>query len=781
MNFLSFFRFLDRNKLYTFINVFGLSVSLMFVILISVYAVQELSVDSFQEKADRIYLIANENGYGGAYKLADLLLERYPEIEKVCPMVSSQKNVPVNMEDKKISADIKYVERTFFDVFSFQLKTGDVENVLAARNEVVISETFARKAFPNTDPMGKVIRVSDSLTVTVNGVMKDIRNSAIPYADILVPIENVVYFNEGLASETFNNFGETSVFILVKEGANIQAKTEDMQNYLKEIVWLYRNGHVKDVLFLPLKEVYFSELAPEIKAMFNGWIVQQGDWAFVMILMSIGLLILIFAIINYINLTVAQTGFRAKEMATRRLVGSDKSESFFRLIQEATLLTFISFAIGLLLAFTFESYTSNLLETSLDISGTVSPTMGIATIGILVLLGIITGIFPAIAISSAKPIDVVRGSFRQKTRMTFSKFFITFQNAITIALIAASITMVAQVNHLIKAPMGYHTENIIDINLMPFMGENNYKDIALLLSDELERLPTVKRTALGAGTPFNRGNNQTMNQEGKNISFQVFECDSVYFDMLGFQKLRENHVSGEAYYLNERALLELEIKEDAPTFLYYGHPKPVAGIIKDFQLHNITAQASPTMIEINKREDFRPWNLLVEIEGDPVAAYRTVQKVFERVTHVDFDGKFIDDQVDESFAAQKRMAKIVNIFTGIAILISLLGLLAMSTYFIRQRTMEIAVRKAFGSSNEEMLRKLITTFLVYVGIAFVIAVPVIWYLLREWLSGYSCRIALSPWIFIAAGLFCLLIAFVTVFFQSYTAANRNPVKSLKSE
>jgi putative ABC transport system permease protein len=780
-NLSTFLKFLGKNKTYTAINIFGLAVSLMFVILIAVYTVQELSVDSFQEKADRIYWVTSEKGYGGTYKLADLLLERYPEIEKVCPMVNSQKNYPVNIADKKISADIKYVERTFFDVFSFQLKTGDREHVLDARNDAVISETFARKAFPDTDPVGKTIWVNDSLSVTVTGVMKDIKNSSIPYADILVRIENIVYYNSGLASETFDNAGETPMFILVKKGADIRTKAEDIQNYFKEIFWLYKNGNVQNVLFIPLKEIYFSNLNPEMKALYNGRIVQQGDRTFVMILMSVGLLILIFALINYINLTVAQTGFRAKEMAMRRLLGSDKSESFFRLIMESVLLSFISFAAGLLLAFTFESYAGNLLKTHLDIAGTISPFMAAASIGTVILLGVIAGILPAVAISGAKPIDVVKGSFRLKVRMTFSKFFITFQNAITIALITASITVVAQVEHLIKAPMGYHTENIIDIDMNPLVGEGSYVDMALLLSNELEQLPVVKRTAFGAGTPFNGGNNNTMNQEGKNISFQILICDSAYFDMLGFQKLRENHVSGEAYYLNEQALLELEIKEDALTFLYFGRTTPIAGIIKDFQLRNITAKASPVMVMISKRGDFGPWNLLVEVQGDPVAAYHAVQKVVERITHVDFNGKFIDDQVAESFAAQKRMATIIILFSVIAVVISLLGLLAMSTYFIRQRTKEIALRKVHGAENLRVLSDLVRVFLGYVVIAFIIAAPIIGYFMQQWLNDYSYRISLSPWIFIAAGGFCLLVSFVTVYWQSRIAANANPVRALKSE
>jgi putative ABC transport system permease protein len=366
--------------------------------------------------------------------------------------------------------------------------------------------------------------------------------------------------------------------------------------------------------------------------------------------------------------------------------------------------------------------------------------------------------------------------------MVFSKVFITFQNAVTIAMIAASITMIAQVRHLMEAPLGYHTENLIEI---PLQNEPEVRRDAFLLVGEIEQLSAVKRMGVGAGTPFNRGNNQTMKQDGKNISFQTFICDSTFFSMIGWQKLRENPgVSGEAYYLNERALKELEIGEDAPTFLYYGNDKQVAGVIRDFQLHNITDKPSPVWVRVKPREDlteWERWSLLVEVEGNPATAYRAVKGVYERITGREFEGQFIDQQVAASFDAERRTSRLMTLFTAIAILISLLGLVAMSTYFIRLRAKEIAVRKVFGSTSPEVLRRLVTTFLNYVLIAFAVATPVTWLLMRQWLSGYSYRIALSPWIFLVAGLFCLLVSFVTVFFQSYVAANANPINSIKNE
>lgn len=770
LNLKSFIKFLSQNKAYTAIDIFGLSVSLMFVLLIGVYTMQELSTDRFQKKADRLYVLGSEDAFGMAYRLGDRIRERYPEIEKVCPTTGGGEILPAVIQDKKYSSHVLFADSTFFDIFSFPLINGDPRQVLAARNYAVISKSYANAVFGKSDPIGQTIQLNDSVSLTVNGVMEDIRNSVIPYADILVRIDNIRYFNASI-DNGYNNGGGTVIFVLAKEGADLQAKADDMAAFFKEFFWMYQRGIREKVTFTPLRDAYFSGID-------TYGMIREGDKTFVLILMSIGILILLFAVINYINLTVAQTGFRAKEMATRRLLGAGRKELFLRLILESTLLTFVSFCLGLFLAFLCVPFANTLLKAEIDLPGSITP-VNIAVVLILILtIGVIAGLLPATVISAAKPIEVVRGSFRRSTKMTFSKLFITFQNVITIVLIAVSITMIWQIQHLIKAPLGYNTENILDIP--SYVLEN--REQAATLANELSRLPSVKRIGLGQGTPFNRGNNNTVTYQGKNVSFQILKGDQNYFDMLGFEILRNNNLAGEkGAFINQTTLRELEVDEDIPSFLLDGWSNPiqVAGILKDFQLSTITAKIPPLLVYVNKTEDIYPWNILVEVQGDPFQARKEIKKVFEKITRLDFDGKFIDQQVEEAYAEQQRTSKIISIFAGIAILISLLGLIAMSTYFIQQRSSEIAIRKVFGSSNREVLVKLVMTFLNYVFFAFVLAVPIIWYTMSKWLSDYSYRIELSPLIFIAAGLFCLLISFAAVFVQSYKAANANPVKSVK--
>ena len=733
LNFKSFFKFLGRNKAYTLIDVFGLSVSLMFVLLIAVYTVQEMSTDKFHTKADRIYLVGNENWMATGAAIPYKIKERYPEVEKVCPVVAdNSSNIVVVSGDRKLKANVMFADSTFFDFFDFRLLQGTREQALAAGNYAVVSSSFARKMFGTDDPMGRQLVVGDTISATINGVVEDLLHSSIPEADVIVRWEQVRYLNWSLAPDQLGNAGSTSAFVLVREGSDFPSRAEDMAHWFKEFYWPYQYGTAKEVRILPLSEQYFAKAASYSS-------LRKGDWRFVIVLMSVGFLILIFAVINYINLTVAQAGFRAKEMATRRLLGSSRGELFMRLMLESTLLTFISLVIGVLLALAVVPFVNDLLQTHVYMSVLGSPVWLLALVSLTVVVGVLSGLLPAIIISSSKPIEVVRGTFRAKTKMVFSKFFIVFQNVITITMIAASIVMVSQIVHMINAPVGYNTKNLL--------GSNNW----------------------------------TATYQGQNISFQQFIMDKECYEMLGLEILRDNHLTTEGWFLNEQAIREMNLPEDAASFMLDRHEKPIAiaGIIRDFYCFgNVTTEMRPVMFRFLKDNE-TPWMILIETQGDPFAAKEAIGKVYEKVTGLEFEAFFMDESLQNSFDSQIRLAKIVIVFSIIAILISLLGLLAMSTYFIQQRLQEVSVRKVFGSSNRQILVKLVFTFLNYVLIAFVIAIPIIMYFMKDWLSDYSYRIGLSPLIFIAAGLFCLVISFVSVFFQSYRAATSNPVDSFR--
>ena len=436
LNFRSFFNFLGRNKLYAAINIFGLSVSLMFVILIADYTLRQLTCDDYHAKADRIYVIGNEERITSGYYLQKYLRDRYPEIESTCAVAVSGQSTdamqPVEAGQGKYSATILFADTTFFRIFDFELLEGDREQALASRDNVVLSESFARKVFGTFNPMGQVIRFPDEeKSYVVSGVVRDIDRSVIPNMDIIMRAERLCDINSA-NDERMSNSGAVTTFILARPGADLTAKIPDMLDYFKEIYWIYKGNVYQHVTLTPLRDVYF--LSQNNDGGFN-----YGSWPFVMILFGVGAVILLFAVMNYINLTVAQTGFRAKEMAARRLLGASRGEIILKLILESTFLCVVAFVIALFLAAAVEPGASRLLGSKIGVWQDMTPAVVACYAAFIVVLGVVAGFIPAMMVSRYKPVDIVRGSFRHRTKMFYSKVLITIQNVITIVLIATSL------------------------------------------------------------------------------------------------------------------------------------------------------------------------------------------------------------------------------------------------------------------------------------------------------------------------------------------------------
>jgi putative ABC transport system permease protein len=772
LNFKPYLKFLGRNRLYTAINVLGLSVSLMFVILIAVYTARELSVDGFQQNADRIYVLGGDNAMSTGYGIVPYLTSRYPEIEKASAFYDHESVVDVG--DSRHKALLGMADSTFFDIFSFRMAEGDPASAMSTTSSVLISESFARRVFGDENPMGRVIGVLGDLKLPVTGIFEDFEHSTIPDVDILMNGRLIERYNSSITNRDMGNAGGVVLFLLTHPGSDLPSKTGDMAEYFKKFFWIYQWGDRKEVTLTPLRDVYFSKAD-------NGVVrLMHGDIALVRVLFSVGLLILVFAVINYINLTVAQTGFRAREMATRRLLGASGGEIFTRFILESTAMCALAFIVGLLLAEAMADTFSNILDaqTMIDVFGSIGwAQAGVCALSVVVL-GLVSGIIPAVFISRYRPIDVTRGSFAHRSKMVFSKVFIVFQNVITIVLTASALTMVLQIRHMINAPMGFNMENILDVDITTFSSREQLDTFR----NEVSNLASVKRVSFSAGHPLNGGNNETYQYFGKTISRQVFLADTVFMDMMGFEIVRRNGDQPYGVWINETAAAEMELDSDSTSVRVPNSPNmQIAGIVKDFRIRSsLDEKIPPFMISIKSVDRVGPWGVLVETVGDPAAAWHDVGEVHKRITGLDMAAWYFTDKHRDAFYPQRRVFDIVVIFAVVAIVISMLGLLAMSTYFIQQRRGEIAIRKVFGSTRGEMFRRLVFNFLRLVLLAFVIAVPIVWYAMTAWLSNYPYRIGLSPLIFIAAGLAALVIAALSVSWQSVRAANMNPVDAIRN-
>lgn len=777
LDFRSWFTFLGRNRLYTAVNFIGLTLALAFVLIVADYTVRQVTVDNYQTKADRIYAVCNEEAVYSAYYLQKYLLDRYPEIESTCAIAFDEGKTPVEIGREKLLASVLYADTTFFRMFDFTLLEGSREEALAARDNVVLSESFARKVFGTFDPMGQTIQLdNDNHMYVVSGVMRDIERSTIPAADIIMRAERLTETN-GTNDERMSNCGACVTFLLEREGADLQAKTPDILSFFKEIYWPYKGNVYSQVRLISLRELYFEPVN-------NSYQLAHGSRSFMLILLGVGLVVLVFAVMNYINLTVAQAGFRAREMAARRLLGASQGNIFLKWILESTLFCAAALLFASSIAELLVPWASQLLGTRIAVWDDISWPVAGFTLLAIIALGVISGIIPALFVSRYKPIDIVRGTFRRQTKTVYGRVLIAVQNIITITLLAASLAISLQIRHLVNAPMGYQTHDILNISVGIFPDRSTMFHFC----NELRSLPEVEAVGLGCGTPHDGGNNNIY-QHGPDgmISFQVFIGDSTYFRILGLERLRDNHVAAtgqNTWFINQYALRELGISEEATNFNLgrnYDRSFTIAGIYRDFQVRSaLDAPTSVLLREVNNPDELYPWNILVKTTGDHARAYQTIEETFRQITDgSSFSARYITDEIAEDFAAQRRLLHIIGIFTIVALLISSLGLFAMAAYYIQQKRQEIAVRRVFGASRREMLTQLMNNFMILVGVAFVIAVPIAIIGLRRWLEEYSVRISLSPWIFLAAGIFAAVVAVLSVGWQSRRAADADPIESLK--
>ena len=781
-NLKSYFTFLSRNKAYTAVNVFGLAVSLTFVIIIGLYTWQEFSIDRQHSKAKRIYNIGL-NMDEGTWKTANChhavlryLRSQYPEIEQTCGFTAGSLKLKDNGDFVNIY--VLQADSTFFSMFDFPFLQGNRTNCLNQKGNIVLTESAARRLFGNTAVIGRTLTTAENSHFRITGVVKDFDNTII-HKDIQGVIDFSFCTNLANKDENFPNMvnitGAAS-FVQVREGCDFAAKQKDVDAYFQTF---WEDYHP---IITRLDKLYFSGL--------DAFMMQTGNLTLVKILFAVGIAILLFSIMNYVNLTVAQSGYRAREMATRRLFGCTRGTVGVNMFTESLVMCVISLLIAVAFACVCTPYASQLLDKKLDISLLASPQAVGIMLAFILLVSLAAGALPATILSRVKPIEVVRGTFRKHTKMIFSRVFITVQNIITIVMLACAVIMSLQMLHLIKAPLGFNTENILSIEYPDEFSSLHSGEF----EDRLRTLPFVKAVAPSYGTPATGGNNKTVtyDEEKRGWSFQFICGTPEMMKIYGLTLKNDLHAEGDSIvYLNDMALEALQMK---PTdrhlskrykevrYSYFGKEAQFGGILNDFRIRNILEEQHPLLVQVcnNIKE---PWNISILVSGDPIEAYAKIKEVYKEVFHEDIDesgSPFVDKFVQARFEQELRTTKIVSLFAVIAIIISLLGLVAMSTYFIQQRAREIAIRKVFGSTGNQIRLRLIRTFMLYVGIAFVIAVPIVVHFMSKWIEQYSYRIVWWPWI-VAAGAIVMLISFAAVAVQSWMASNENPVKNIRQE
>lgn len=793
-----FFRFLKNNPLYAVINVVGLALSLMFVILIGDYTYRQFSIDKWHKNHERIYVLGTENGNSllSWPDCAHSLKDRYPEVEDVCCVYMH--NGKIKHEDRVYeeaqgdnAGNIMLADSNFFRFFDFKMIDGDRETALDSPEKCVVTESLAKALFPDGNALGQPLQIEGTRYVFVSDDNGDPYDSSLVYtvSGVIKDLDKTVFLNETAVIANFERapqvlgyrlrndlmasgpLGSTLSFLMLRPGASLEDKIEDLTSYCIESIPVFNFYGNRKAAIIPLDDLMF---APQN----TGAGLQTGDKSLLGILLAVVLAILMFAVTNYINLTVANTGFRAKEMATRRLLGSDGLGISLELIGESTLMVFISFIIGGALALLLEDKMAVLFKGKIDILKDINFSTVSVSLLFIVLTGIISGIMPTISLSKYKPIDVVKGSFRYHSKMVLSRIFIILQNVITMTMMAATLTILLQMSHLVKAPLGYNTENIFRVS----------SDNPEVMRNALKSQPFVQEIGSFSGTSLD-GNYRSMStrkdKDNNNLLVYLTTWDKEFIDIMGINLVKDNHLSGDVKYINEELAGKLSLGDGESEVTWGdGSVTQVAGVFSNFHMTNILDPYQPFMITVKDTDEIEDPNFMVKTNGDPLAWKKLcdlVKEVDGSTEDIDWKVQSIESTVKASLTEEKNTMRVVGIFTGVAVLISVLGFIGMSLFFIRQRRKEIGVRRIMGSTTNEVLSLLLTKFCAPLLVSFIFAVPLSWFIMDKWLESFSYRIGLSPWIFIASGAVSLLIAVVSIFFQTLHAAHSNPADAIRAE
>ena len=763
----SYLKFLSRNKLYTAIEAVGLAVSLAFVIIIGSYVWQQYAVTWENPDRERVYVPGTPGFPALTYGFPDAIGD-IPEIESVSRMC----NVVVHpvIRGENTEAKSVGVEPEFFEICpQFRFVEGSAD-VLSAPNNAILSASFARK---HGLSVGEALEITGSSYV-VGAILEDLKGTVIKPYDIF--LNAAVYKDEW---QPFDNYGSTVTLIKVRPETDRKELYDKLESVCKDVYSsIYGQAFFEHLELSRYDELFFKET--------EGFF-RHGDKATLRILMLVGLLLLLSAILNYINLSVALTGKRAKEMAVRQLSGASRAGIIWKYLAESIAFTAVCFAAGLLLAEAFCPAMNALLNNpDIPIKIIWSPGYVFAYIVIILLVGVLCGIFPAMMSGRYNPVDVMKGGYRRRSKMVFSKVFIVLQNALAVILIALAITMEAQMHKTQERPMNCNIENIFF--LKDFSGEDNAP-----LKDALEALPCVRRIGRSSGVPgsINMGQYSTT-RDGQDILYKLIRMDSTAFSMFGFEILEDFHAPQfNSVWFSDKSFAATGFDSDyhdisGTLSRRTKGCEQVAGVFKSFPTNNANiGEEDYAIVSLMRSEDIPFAGWVIETTPDRKAAKAQIMEAYDNC----IKGKqiygslafWVDENIAEAWKPARNNMRLVEIFMLLSIIIALLGLVAMSTYYADEKSRDIAVRKVFGGTVDKEAQRTIREYMVLVGIACVIGIPIAVYAAQEYLKDFIYRLEGYWWIFMVAVLLTGLIAFVSVIWQVLKAAKTNPAIELKKE
>ena len=761
----SYLKFLSRNKLYTAIEAVGLAVSLAFVIIIGSYVWQQYAVTWEHPDRERVYVPGTPNAPGLTYGFPDVITS-IPEIEEVAQLCMVGTTYGRNGNE---SITCVAIDGPFFQMFPCYRFIDGGPDVLSLKTNVIVSESFANE---------RELSVGDEVIVgweeyTVGAIFKDLEGTVMPDYDLFMSSE--IYKDE---FEPFTNFGSTLCFIKARVGTDRQVLYDKLEEVCKEVYpTVYGQGFFKQLDLSRYDELYFKTQVRRFK---------HGDIKTIRTLLLVGLLLLLSSIFNYINLSAALTGKRAKEMAVRQLHGASRGSIVSKYIGESILFTAICFAAGLLLAEAFCPMMNRLLnDPTVSIRIAWSPGYLLTYVGVVVLIGVVCGAIPAFLSGQYDALEVMKGGYRRKTKMVFSKVFIVLQNALAVTLIALAMIMEAQMHKTQNRPQN------CDIKDKVFLSFFAWDDKAPL-KDALEKLPCVTRVGTCDGVPgFRSGDQTSKTRDGQDILYCLYKMDSTAFRMFDFEILEDfNAPVFNSVWFSDESYAATGLDADYHDISILAQRTKgcdqLAGVFKAFPTNSSNIGAEEHAIISVVRMD-NPWDgsFIIETIGDKKEAYERIMntyKAFAQNSNISFFGAFwIDEHIAEAWKPAHNNMRLLEVFMFLSIILSLLGLLAMSTYYADEKSRDIAVRKVFGGTVDTEAWRTIRDYMALVGIACIIGIPIAVYAAQEYLKDFIYKLEGYWWIFVMAVLLTGLIAFVSVIWQVLKAAKTNPAIELKKE
>jgi putative ABC transport system permease protein len=795
-NILYAFRNILRNKAHSIITAGGLSIAFACLLLIFLYVTQEFSYNNFHKNKESIFRVnysmkwANGSVNQSALlnpELSQVLKDKVPQVE-LCTAFRSAQMQTLNFEHQNLEETLCITEPDFFKMFSFKLLYGNPNQLLKTVNEVVITKSLANKLCAIArcdikDLPGKTVTFMNSgdQLFVISGILEDVpKNSTLQFS-ALIPYEYSKNF-----SKSSNEFGNSIIFYQTNDNKNltntemqissvVQTYYHDLIEHLKEKKALLSANDFRPFM-IPLRSTHLSKVQSDYEA--------SNSKTSLYILILVGLLILIIACSNFIMLSLGQAFKKIGEVGIRNILGARKSNIFTILFLENFILSFIAFALGAaicnLLLPTFKNLAPNEIYTSL----VNVPKVVLFVVSCLVIITFLTSIIPALKLVNIQPHLLSSKKMKFGKGNSATPLFVTLQYGLSILLITLTISIVRQTNFMKYKELGFSSKNIIDLRIYHLTASEK-----IALRDRLESNPAIiNLTLTDRDYTGGRSSDVVVKDNGDWVDTRIINADNNYIPTLGLnlikgENFRESSTNEKSVIVNEKLLAALDQKEDpiGSTINVSGAMYKVIGVLKDFHYDSMEEAIMPLMVRPNdiSRGNF----MLLRYQPQQLTSLLPyIQKIWKDIIPgKEPDIKFWDVQLNNRYQSEEQWAQIIGYAAIIAILLSSLGLLGLTLMTVNSRKKEIGIRKINGAQISGILAMLNKDFVKWVVVAFIIATPISWYLANKWLENFAYKITLSWWVFAAAGGIALVIALVTVSWQSWHAATKNPVESLRYE